>query len=229
MFTGYILICLCQKKTVILQTKACNNTSQTMKIILYIPILYLLAATILSGCTKNDTAEVVSRMAKQHPQTMIQDVYKSFYQDRFGSGHAIGDTAAVREYLTYELAVAAADTVTNPYYEPVGAQGRYVRVYLRCVNEGLLTEEKLLEAFVRSALPSEQPEQSWSDEWAQIEKVARQCGIPCTDEENRQLQQAAQGNHAVHHSEAYRNANHPHYRIVGRTIFESEIKPLIER
>ena len=191
-------------------------------------LFILLTATMLVGCTKqNDTAQAIRRMVEQYPQTAMQDVYKSFYQDRFGAGHMISDTAAVREYLLYELTVAATDTIANPYCEPVGAQGRFVRVYLRCVNEGLLSAEQLLDAFIRSARPSDQPTPSWADEWTQIEQTAHQCGLTCSEEDSRQLHQAAQTNRAVHHSDTYRNAYHPHYRIVERTIFENEIQALI--
>ena len=37
------------------------------------------------------------------------------------------------------------------------------------------------------------------------------------------------GKYAISHSPEYREAYHPHYRIVERNIFEEEIKPLIER
>ena len=190
----------------------------------------LLAALALVACTKqNDMSEAINRQVAHYPQTTMLDVYKSFYQDRFGAEHMISDTAAVREYLTYELTVAAADTVSNPYYESVGAQGRYVRVYLRCVNDGLLTAEQLLDAFIRSTQPAKHPEQSWADEWRLIEQTARKAGVPFSEEESRLLRQAAQNNHAVHHSEVYRNAYHPHYRIVERKIFENELKPLIDK
>lgn len=168
-------------------------------------------------------------MVERHPQMTMQDVYKSFYQDRFGAEHMISDTTTMREYLTYELTVAADDTVSNPYYEPVGAQGRYIRVYLRCVNEGKLSSEQLLDAFIRSAQPADQPQQSWADEWVYIEQATRQAGIAFTDKESRFFRQAADSLWAVHHSDVYRNAYHPHYRIVERTIFENELKPLIEQ
>lgn len=192
--------------------------------------ILLLAAAMLVACNEHSNTEfAIFRMVEQHPQTTLQDIYKSFYQDRFGAEHMISDTAAVREYLLYELAVSAADTIPNPYYEPVGAQGRYMRVYLRCINEGLLTAEQLSDAFIRSARPSEQPQQSWAEEWTEIEQTAQQVGIAFTDEESRFFRQAADSLWAVHHSEAYRNAYHPHYRIVERTIFENELKPLIEQ
>ena len=37
------------------------------------------------------------------------------------------------------------------------------------------------------------------------------------------------GKYAISHSPEYREAYHPHYRIVERNIFEKEIKPMIER
>lgn len=37
------------------------------------------------------------------------------------------------------------------------------------------------------------------------------------------------GKYAISHSPEYREAYHPHYRIVERTIFDREILPLIEK
>ena len=37
------------------------------------------------------------------------------------------------------------------------------------------------------------------------------------------------GKYAISHSSDYREAYHPHYRIVERRIFEDELKPLIEK
>lgn len=188
-------------------------------------------ALLLAACASenNRLREAVERQTTIFPQSTMQDVYKSFYQDRFGPGHMIADTAAFGEYTRHELAVAATDTVPNPYAEPVGAQGRYVRVYLRCVNEGLLTAEQLTDAFMRSTEPAEHPKKSWADEWTEIERTARQAGLTVSAEDSLQLMHAAQDNRAVHHSEAYRNAYHPHYRIVRRDIFDNELEPLITR
>ena len=37
------------------------------------------------------------------------------------------------------------------------------------------------------------------------------------------------GKYAISHSSDYREAYHPHYRIVERRIFENELKPLIDK
>jgi len=184
-------------------------------------------ALLFVGCRsdRNAVQEVIVQQMAQFPQSTMQDIYKSFYQARFGAEHMIGDTAAVRAYMQYELAAAADDTLgPQLWYEPVGANGACVRVYLRCVNEQRLTAEQLLDAFIRSAKPVEQPNQAWAEEWKEIEQAAHKAGVTCLEEESRLLMQAALSNRAVHHSEAYRNAYHPHYRIVRRDIFDNELK-----
>lgn len=142
----------------------------------------------------------------------------------------IRDTAAVRRYLSYELEVAATDSIPNPYYEPTGAEGRFVRVYLRGVNEGLITEEELLDAFLRSAKPTAQPEQTWAEQWAQILSSLDKTELEQLDPDSvlPELQTAAETERAVHHSDAYRQAYHPHYRIVEKTIFEQELRPRLD-
>ena len=194
-------------------------------------IYLLLAALCLvtascakQGTDRSDVQEAVKQLMSTYPKATMQDIYKSFYQNRFGSGHLIADTAAVRDYLLSELAVAAADEVANPYYELTGADGRYVRVYLRCVNEGLLSAEALEDAFIRSAAPHGEPELPWADEWQAITRAVRDAGLEIPDADNEQLAEASRANRAVRHSDSYREAYHPHYRIVERSIFENEIK-----
>ena len=181
---------------------------------------------ILAACNKQtNLPEVIDRQVAHYPQSTLQDIYKSFYQDRFGPGHMISDTAAFNEYSRYELAVATTDSVPNPYYEIIGAQGRYVRVYLRCVTEGLIPADLLFDAFLRSAVPAKQPKQSWAKEWSDIEQAALELGVTAPEEDIQALRQAAQKEQAVHHSDAYCEAYHPHYRVIEKTIFENEILP----
>ncbi len=195
----------------------------------YILFFSLLVLCFASCAKQNNASNAIERQVVRYPQSTLQDVYKSFYQNHFGPGHMIGDTAAVHAYQLRELGVAAADTMPNPYYEPVGSDGRFVRVYLRCVTEGLISEETLFDAFLRSVTADPDSEHSWADEWAQVEQAAVKAGVPATEEERIVLREAAQANRAVHHSEAYSKAYHPHYRIIERTIFEKEIKPSLPK
>ena len=193
-------------------------------------MLFFVATTLtLFACQADhsDMKTAVTRQLQEFPQTRLQDIYKSFYQNYFGAEHLITDTTSVRAYLQREVVEAAADSIANPYYEPTGANGAYVRVYLRCITENLITEQQLFDAFLRSARPQQRME-DWHRLWQEeIVPAARNAGIDFSDEELDALTDASRQNRAVRHSDGYRNAYHPHYRIVERSIFETEIKPYL--
>lgn len=169
----------------------------------------------------------VKRQLSDYPESMLQDVYKAFYQEHFGAEHMISDTAAVRNYLSYELDHCD-DQATPLYYEPIGVNGDYVRVYLNAVKDNLITPEQLLWAFLDSANPAQHTTLDWATKWDTIMKIINEIRPGyVTEEERTLLRQASQHDQAVHHSQAYNAAYHPHYRIVKREIFEQQLKPAI--
>ena len=182
----------------------------------------------LGGTEKEiDIKMSIDRQLQDFPQSRLQDIYKSFYQSYFGAEHLITDTMSVRAYLREEIAVATTDTVANPYYEPTGANRQFVRVYLRCITENYITEQQLFDAFLHSAQP-EQRMETWHRLWlGEIVPAAREAGLDFSQEELDGLTNASRLNRAVRHSDDYRNAYHPHYRIVERHVFEKRIKPYI--
>ena len=115
------------------------------------------------------------------------------------------------------------------YYEPTGSEGRYVRVYLSAVADSLITVEQLLDAFVRSANTDKGADVDWEAEWNCIVGVIAKHGIVLNgfDKDVAMLSEASRNRQAVHHSRAYNEAYHPHYRIVERSIFENELRPLL--
>jgi len=177
-----------------------------------------------------DTLAILTSIERQiadYPESTLQDIYKSFYQDRFGPGHIISDTASARSYLMRELSEMA-DTSTV-YYEPTGSEGRFVRVHLSAVADGLITADQLLDAFVRSA-NMVKAETDWEAEWKAVVGTITKYGIQVQGfEETSLLNEASRNRQAVHHSRAYNAAFHPHYRIVERSVFEEELRPLIKR
>ena len=97
----------------------------------------------------------------------------------------------------------------------MGFRHRFTRVNLACVVDGELTEAQLLAMFIDAASKDNAFGDAWMEEWQKIESIALQV---CPDWEDEPLQAelrlAAEGKHAVRHSEAFRNAYNPHYRIV---------------
>ena len=192
---------------------------------------FLILALTCSFCLFGqsiDTVAVRSAIERQmatYPESTLHDIYKSFYQEHFGPGHIVSDTASARRYLMRELSEMG--KTQSPYFEPTGSQGDYVRVYLSAVADSLISAEQLFDAFVRSANLRQKPSVSWLEKWEAIVSIIQankmeiegiETGLPL-------LTEAARYNQAVHHSRRYNEAYHPHYRIVERSIFEQELKP----
>ena len=187
--------------------------------------ILILAALSLSACIQkqatSDVPEDAVRalcedMVRTYPQATLQDLYKTCYQDFFGAEHMIRDTASVKRYLHYEIEQCATEDLTlMPAQEPTGFRHRFVRVNLRCILDGQMTEDELFEAFLDAANTSTPVHTDWQTEWSQIETIALQVHPAWVDTElQKTLHEAAQANCAVHHSDAFRNAYHPHYRII---------------
>jgi hypothetical protein len=170
----------------------------------------------------------IERQMTTYPESTLQDIYKSFYQEHFGPGHIISDTASARRYLMVELSEMG--ETQSPYFEPTGSQGDYIRVYLSAVTDSLITAKQLLDAFVRSANSRKEPTVSWMEKWEAIVSIiqANKMEVEGFETDLPLLTEAARNNQAVHHSRRYNEAYHPHYRIVERSIFEIELKPTLQ-
>lgn len=176
-----------------------------------------LSLGLFSGCTDNTIREAVERQMTQFPNSTLQDLYKSFFQDRFGPGHIIDNEASAYRYLQYEL--AAMDSTTGPMLEPTGHRGRYTRVNLSVIRDSLVDMEHFFKVFMRSAQMADTVNlNSWYDEWIEIEQEIRACGLDTLPHYSRDKQAIDSllrtGHYVVHHSKRYSKTYHPHYRII---------------
>lgn len=177
-------------------------------------------------------------MLRKYPDTSLQDIYKSCFQDYFGPAHAILSRDVARKYIEQELK-SVASTDTN-YYEPCGWRGNYYRVNLSVVTDSILSIDELADAFYRSA-PEQTPpaDERWVNEWNRTLKILYEAVtenasrisrnspliLNFTADSTAIADMLAQGKYVVHHSDRYNELYHPHYRIVSREIFEKEILP----
>ena len=182
--------------------------------ILIITILGLFFASCNSG--DSDIRQMCADLHEQYPKATLQDVYKTCYQDCFGSAHLLSDTAAARHYLHQELeSLQGVDLSAMPKEEPTGYRHRFIRVNLSCVLEGQLTEDQLLAQFIEASSPGYALELDWVKEWEKIERIALEVNPEWANPElQEQLRESARAQHTVTHSEPFREAYHPHYRII---------------
>lgn len=188
---------------------------------------------VMSFCLMAQGQEVetfVTGLLEQYPKARLLDIYKSCFQDYMGAEHLVGDTASVRRYLEQELTETWDIQLPAWYYEPCGPTGRHVRVSLRAVHEGLISTDKLIEAFISSANGCRPDVEQWAALWHEMIGQIDQMGLNLThyDQDRQFIEQVlAQGKYAISHSPEYREAYAPHYRIVARDIFERDIMPLL--
>lgn len=181
----------------------------------------------LASCKQGmvDSAAVkaaVSTQLETYPESRLQDLYKSFFQDRFGPGHIIRDRQSALEYILSEI--AEADTLAGPRTEPCGWQGNYTRVNLSVITDGLISAEELTNALMASA-KEVKPEdiEHWKDEWAEIVAIIEKDhpDIPDLAEDKSEIEELlSSGQYAYHHSAAYEAAYHPHYRIIASSVLD---------
>jgi hypothetical protein len=149
-----------------------------------------------------------------------------------GAEHLLSDRQRVKAYLDEELNTTSLDDLMPWYYEPCGIDSSYYRVSIKTIKEGFITEDQLLDAFIRSANSETRPSvESWSNRWHMIIGTIDRMKLDMPNyQEDKQLIDSvlSVGKYAISHSPDYREAYHPHYRIVERSIFEKEIKHLIE-
>jgi hypothetical protein len=203
-------------------------------------VLFLFAFSCSNSSTQKDFEEKVVRSVKKqlllYPESCLQDLYKNFYQDRFGPGHLIPDTAMAGRYLREELASFEwnSNDTTNLLdrsVEAIGWEHRFYRVGLYPVKEKIIPYSVFLEAFIESAntTPEIQGE-AWKAEWNQILSFIDQMNLNLPNYEKDKIniqKQIDSGDYAMHHSEVFEKAYQPHYRIIKKEIYTGKIQPLL--
>ncbi|MDR1782919.1 MAG: hypothetical protein LBR13_01470 [Dysgonamonadaceae bacterium] len=196
-------------------------------------LIAVLIAVLTISCSKSFESRVEESVNSQlaiYPESRLQDIYKNFYQDRFGPGHLIPDTASAAAYLRSELNSYAGFT-ENPIIEKIGWEGNYYRISLDIVKAEIITLEELTAYFAESANSAAKvtPE-DWRREWGKIFRVIEKMNImiPDFEEDKAKIDKVLESDDfAMHHSEAFDLAYYPHYRIVSKDIYEGKIEPFI--
>ena len=185
-------------------------------------VAFAVLTALLVACTSSPKSEeqairtMCTQIAERYPSATLQDVYKTCFQDFFGAEHLLHDTAMAHSYLAAEITLCKnQDLSAMPSAEPTGFRHRFVRINLSEVFNGQMSEEELFARFVEAAGTNNAFPGNWSEEWQRIEKIALEVHPAWTDTIlQAALQFAASTASPVRHSEAFRQAYNPHYRII---------------
>ena len=155
--------------------------------------------------------KILREHAKRYPLMQPTDAVKLIYQNEFGGGHLIRNEEACLNYLRQEYASVEKDS-SVPLYEDIG--NGIVRVNLAAVKEEDL--EQLGKAFIDSAAKHKGTLDSFLNKLEVLRTLTAE-GVFAFDLDalNSYLSEyEAAGYPAVSHSEQYRQAYKPAYRII---------------
>jgi hypothetical protein len=181
----------------------------------------IIASTNPSPMGEVDAVEALLREHfERRPLMRTTDFYKLLYQGVFGVGHILGEGARGR--LQEEAAsIDLADHPDEPLVEAVSADGSMVRVNLRPYLRQRLSLDKLYEAMEETAMDQGVPEKflhAWSTFYELANTLVIEVDRGELDSLHHELQEKGPLPH--HHSEPYREAYYPAYRVVKREALD---------
>lgn len=161
---------------------------------------------------------------KAHPRAQIRDLFKYLHQSALGCEHLVANRERALDYILREyesLSLHAAGTI-----EPL--DGAYSRVPLSYLKEGL-TPETLSTVFCRSAKKEPTGEADLQEKLQVARHLAAEGVLPFSltnfDAELDAWRQS--GFSALHHSEEFRAAYAPAYRVIANGYVK--ILPLLSK
>ncbi len=146
-----------------------------------------------------------------HPATCPQDLLKHCYQAAFGAEHLLTDKAAAK--VSFDAEFAAVQPRAGELCEPLSDE--VCRVHLDVWKQRGLPADWLFSLFVLS-----KPQPQDIDVWLDAAKAV----MPQAEQEIEAYRRAP---HPVHHSESYRAAERPVYRVVSRYL--CRLIPILEK
>ena len=156
----------------------------------------------------HSTRAFLLEQCARYPAAGLPDFFKALYQSSFGCEHLVADAAAADAIR----AEAAADTVRRREIEPL--DGSWCRIYLGMLDTGL-APQTLAKVFARSAALPHEAADGLERRLSVLLALAREGRLPM-DASQAAAEIAAwrdAGFPACRHSEAYRAAYHPAYRV----------------
>lgn len=163
----------------------------------------------------NELYGILCAHAARYPLMQPADAVKLIYQCEFGSGHMIKSEAAALCRLREEYESTAHDK-TAPLYEYIGCG--ITRVNLAAVDADVFPLERLNAAFVAAANGAEGSMGGFKQKLNTLKRVCAEGRFTFgADELNEYLREYEKaGFPPVSHSERYREAYKPSYRIIRR-------------
>ena len=159
--------------------------------------------------------EILLAHAARYPLMEPTDAVKLIYQNEFGGGHLIRDVDSCLNYLRREYE-SASQSPDVPLMEEIG-NGMY-RVFLNALDHSGYTLEQLGEDFLHYASVHRGSKEQFLAKLETLHQLTKEGKMPFSPESlDAYLENyRQQGYPMVSHSDTYRKAYSPAYRIIFR-------------
>ena len=167
-------------------------------------------------------SQLLSAHLARYPAMQLDDIYKLLHQAALGPGHAVDNPAAARKRLDQELA-ALSEAPADPLQDIISPDGRLGRVHLRSYLAAGGSPDALHDAFVQTAKSDPASPDKLAKFCGCLGDLAAADGIPfARDDVLAYFDKISRdGYPAIHHSEAFRIAYRPAYRVVAVDLLQS--------
>lgn len=154
---------------------------------------------------------------EKYPLSQPQDIVKLLYQREFGPAHAVANPEAAKRFLLGEYSSTIQEE--GVLCEYIG--GGYARLLLSRLDANGVTPEEAAELFVKSAAPAGD-KSAFAEMLLELARdpfiAGLMPGLPGYIADH-----VAAGCPAVHHSERYRAAYAPAYRVIRAELLAKRI------
>jgi uridine kinase len=156
--------------------------------------------------------ELCKAQLERYPATQAADLMKMLFQGEFGPGHLISDAARSKRFLAQEYAdIQNSDYNSKPEpIEPIGFG--FVRLHLSAVDALGLSPDTFHRIFELSALSQYGTRTGFAHKVSALKELCRQGALPFDENEIDGLYNESPA--LFRHSEAFRRAHRPAYRVV---------------
>jgi uridine kinase len=185
-----------------------------------IPVLVLAIKRYYNADSRgyNEIRGLVKRQIEIYPKAQGIDILKAIFQNEFGPGHLITDTAATMKYIKEELKTLS-DEKPDPV-EPIG--NGLARLHLSVIPSKNLSPETYMKLFLLTAVRARGDRESFLRKAAVLQKMCREREVPVSEDSiNAAIEMwDAGGGGLFRHSDSFREHYHPAYRVVEEQFCE---------
>lgn len=160
---------------------------------------------------QNKTCALLIQHCQRYPEAEIRDIFKILHQSSFGCEHNVSSLEKAIDFIKKEFeAVDSADDICTQALD-----GNYSRVHLSYLNKGL-SAETLGKLFFLSARKESDGLTALNEKLKTFEQLILQGELPFSVEDfSSELAEWKKNEFsALHHSEAFRKAYQPAYRVI---------------